>query len=388
MMERCQVAVVGAGPVGLYVACALALRGVQVRVFERASTPSPRSRAIGIHPPGLRALSQIGVADALVTQGVRVERGLALADGRCLGQVSFAHLRGPHAYVLSVPQRETERLLEARLAELAPGALRRGHELSGLRVAAHGVELCGTGPHGPWASSASALVACDGKRSRVRELLGIPCRGAAYPFCFVMGDAPDQTAFAQNAVIGLHSGGLVESFPLPGQMRRWVAFTGRSRSPADPELLCALVRARAGVELAPESLRSVSAYQAEHQLAERFFCGPVILAGDAAHVVSPIGGQGMNLGFMDGELLAASAHAWLDPTRARVQLRSYDASRQRAVRRARLRSELFMLLARPDLSGSARAWLMKLMLSKPAAAASAHLFTMQCPRWPGARAES
>src|SRR5688572_28297789 len=107
----CDVAIVGAGPVGLLLGCLLAQRGVEVRVLERLASLSSSSRAIGVHPPGLQCLREVGVAGALVQRGVRVQSGRVLCAGRAVGEIGFETLPPPFDFVLSVPQAETERLL-------------------------------------------------------------------------------------------------------------------------------------------------------------------------------------------------------------------------------------------------------------------------------------
>ena len=136
-----EVVIVGGGPVGILLGCLLAVRGVDVEVLEQRSRPSMRSRAIGIHPPSLRVLEQIGVADELMARAVRIRGGVVLCDGRTLGRLSFAEAAGRYPFVVALPQYETEALLRARFEQLRPGALRQGVTVRGVRDRGDHVEL-------------------------------------------------------------------------------------------------------------------------------------------------------------------------------------------------------------------------------------------------------
>lgn len=122
----CDVIVVGAGPVGLFLAARLAQRGVRPLVLERSEQRVRHSRAIGIHPPGLERLDDLGVARRIVEAGRRVMTGRAFSSRRCLGTLSFERLcPPPFNFVLTLQQDLTERILEERLAQLSPESLKR-----------------------------------------------------------------------------------------------------------------------------------------------------------------------------------------------------------------------------------------------------------------------
>ncbi|HEU0182523.1 MAG TPA: FAD-dependent monooxygenase, partial [Agromyces mariniharenae] len=199
---RHDVVIVGGGPVGLLLACLLAVRDLDVVVLERRTGRTGRSRAIGIHPPGLRALARAGVGDEVRARAVPIHSGRVTCEGRTLGSMSFARA----GTVLSLPQLETEELLEARLGRLRPGSLHRGVEVRtvhdrGTHVVVEGVERAGDGDAGggdagggggaPVSVTAWYAVAADGVRSGIRDALGIGWherRGRAH---YVMGDTRD-----------------------------------------------------------------------------------------------------------------------------------------------------------------------------------------------------
>ncbi|ATG50158.1 hypothetical protein CFK38_00450 [Brachybacterium vulturis] len=307
--DECAVAIVGAGPTGLVLACLLARRGVEVRVLERRTEAPASSRAIGLHPPALRALAELGLEREAVALGERLRVGRARCRDRELGSVDFARADPRRPYVLALPQTLTEELLARRLAALTPSALRRGWEVTDLRESARTVALTARdsdGGGGTLRLRAGLVVGADGSRSRVRALLGITTRGRDYPDTYLMGDLSDPTAAGggREAVVHLEPGGVVESFPLPGGRRRWVVHTGRTGTDPSPAQLVALVRERTGTVLDPATTTMLSAFTVRRRTARRLLSRRCVLLGDAAHEISPIGGQGITLAWLDALDLA------------------------------------------------------------------------------------
>lgn len=130
----CSVLIVGAGPTGLFLAALLARRGVDVQVLERRTAPSAHSRAIGLHPPALHALAQLGLDHEAAALGERIRTGRARSGHRELGAVDFTRAWPARPYVLALPQSRTEALLAEHLVHLSPASLHRGWEVSGLTV--------------------------------------------------------------------------------------------------------------------------------------------------------------------------------------------------------------------------------------------------------------
>jgi 2-polyprenyl-6-methoxyphenol hydroxylase-like FAD-dependent oxidoreductase len=370
--------IVGGGPTGLALACLLAQRGIGVRVLERRMAPRHHSRAIGIHPPGLAALARIGVADALIADGIRIERGRAYGEkGRLLGTVPLAPIGGAYPFVLSVPQSVTERHLETRLAELAPGALQRGVAVVKLRQDREGVHgttvPCAGGP--PVRFRADYAIGCDGGRSVVRQRAGIETDGATYPDTYVMGDFADTTDYGNDAVLHLCRAGLVEAFPLPGGRRRWVVKTHARCDTPTPEDLVAPIRARTGIVVAAESVSMLSGFGIEARCARTFVWRRFLLAGDAAHTMSPIGGQGMTVGWLDAALLAEALAAIAQGGSVRL-LGAYNTRRLAAARQAISRARGNTLLGRATPLAPLRSAAIWCGVRTPLAAQLARRFTL------------
>ncbi|WP_350348500.1 FAD-dependent monooxygenase [Agromyces sp. G08B096] len=339
---RHDVVIVGAGAVGLLLACLLAMRGLDVVVLERRDTPGRRTRAIGIHPPGLRALDAAGVGAAVRAAAAPIRTGVVSCRSRVLGRMTF---RGEP--IRSLPQHETERLLEARLHELAPDALRRGVEVTGVRDRGTGVEVVAADGR---TVAAAYAIAADGVRSTMRDLSGFGWRDRRGAGEYVMTDTVDTTGEPETALLHFEPAGVVESFPLPGGRRRWVARVRRRPASVTPDTLVTIVQARLEASLDPAAMDPPTAFTARQRLADRFADGRIALAGDAAHEVSPIGGQGMNLGWLDAIHLdralaaALSRGAGASPHEA---FGAYAVARRRAASRAMRQAAFNMRMGAP-----------------------------------------
>jgi 2-polyprenyl-6-methoxyphenol hydroxylase-like FAD-dependent oxidoreductase len=309
---RVEVLVVGAGPTGLALAAQLAAHGVRPRLIDRGADRARESRALAIQPRTLEVLAGLGVTERLLAAGNPAVQLLIHARGRQVAVPMFdlGLEDTAYPYLLFLSQAETERILEEHLAVVGVSAERRV-ELVDLDLTSN--EAVATLRHHDGREeqvSARYVVGCDGAASSVRELAGIRFVGGSYPQTFVLADTEADELDPGAAHVFLSRAGMLFFFPLirPASWRMLVM-----RPPADP------TSPQAPVELA-EVQAIADAYTAgsvrlhdpvwmtnfrlHHRAATGYRSGRVFLAGDAAHIHSPAGAQGMNTGIQDAVNLA------------------------------------------------------------------------------------
>jgi rifampicin monooxygenase len=350
------VIVAGGGPTGMMLVSELRLRGVHVLVLEKEAEPARYVRALGLHVRSIEVLDQRGLLERFLAHGKRYPVGGFFAG---LSKPSPDRLDTAHGYVLGIPQTITDRLLTERATELGT-EIRRGCELVGLSQDEHGVtaELAdGT------LLRSRYLVGCDGGRSTVRKLLGVGFPGEPTRVETLLGEmevaVPPETLAAvvaevRKTQLRFGAGPFGE-----GVYRVVVPAEGVAEDRKVPPTLEEFkqqLRVFAGTDFGVHSPRWLSRFGDATRLAERYRTGRVLLAGDAAHIHPPTGGQGLNLGIQDafnlGWKLAAEVGGWapeglldsyhterhpvaadvLDNTRAQMELLSTEPG-PRAVRR-------------------------------------------------------
>jgi 2-polyprenyl-6-methoxyphenol hydroxylase-like FAD-dependent oxidoreductase len=318
--------IVGAGPVGALLGCLLGQAGQAVTVWEKRTQLPDCSMAIGITPPSLDILDTLQLGDSFRQQGVLIRNAQVYENRTLSGSLSFA---SPRQSILSLPQADTLRILRKRLQELPSVDFRFGEAFPS------DIPVDPTGSHAeaPW------VIACDGHRSRIRQQAGIPLRTRAYGLQFIMADFPDEENLGPDARLYFSPRGAVESFPLPAGKRRWISQCPDGES-GSLELLVRRVQDAAGIDLQQRTHSTLWPFSPTWGMAATFTKGRVLLCGDAAHQMSPIGGQGMNTGFADAELLANTLLN--DPSPAAWA--AYTRTRQRAFRAAARRAALGMAL--------------------------------------------
>ncbi|RLP90625.1 FAD-dependent oxidoreductase [Micromonospora sp. BL4] len=304
------VLVVGGGPTGLATALTLAHRGVDVTVLDQLGSPPSTSRAAVVHAYTLEVLDRIGAATPLVAQGVRAPRFTVRDRDRVLLSVPFHQLPSRFPYALMVSQSVTEAVLTAQLADHGV-QVRRPCRLTGLSRTADGVVAQVDGAE----VRARFVVGADGLHSTVRQLAGIGFTGPSDEESFVLADVRVHSVLPRDeaALFLARSGPLIWA-PLPDGVVRLVAAVPTAPAEPDTAYLQALLDER-GPARRPDRVTEVlwgSRFRVHHRIADTFRAGPVLLAGDAGHVHSPAGGQGMNLGICDAVALGAALADVLD----------------------------------------------------------------------------
>lgn len=328
-----EVLVVGAGPVGLALAADLHARGVEVKILERRLTADAGTRAIGIHSPSLAHLEASGATDALLERAVRIRRGEARADGRMLAAIRFDRLRARHPYVAALPQADTVEVLTS----LAP-TVRRGIRVTAVHDDGASARVLTVGPRGEEEIRAAVVVVASGWSGRDLVYRPGAVRTRQYTDRYAMVDvaAPGEA----TALVHLERGGVVESFPLPGGRRRLVAWAGTADVTDAAGFLRDALADRVGVEV---DTSGASTFRVRRAVAPALRRGRVVVVGDAAHEVSPIGGQGMNLGLLDALTLSPLLARWVragEPEGLAAWERARLASARHAARLAFLNTML------------------------------------------------
>jgi 2-polyprenyl-6-methoxyphenol hydroxylase-like FAD-dependent oxidoreductase len=325
------VVVVGAGPTGLTLACVLAANGVDAVVIEKAEQGGNTSRAAVIHARTLEVLDEIGVTAELGRRGVVVPRFVVRDRDRVLLRVPFGGLPTKFPYTLMVPQDVTEQVLAAEL-EARGGVVHRRHTLLDLVENDRGATVTVAGPDGtPHRIAARYVAGCDGMHSVVRERTGIGFTGDRYAQSFVLADVRLTTPQPRDEVrLFFSPGGLVVVAPLPQERYRIVATLDDAPEHPGVTDVQRLLDTR-GSTTTPARVGEVvwsSRFRVHHRVAAAFRRGPVFLAGDAAHVHSPAGGQGMNTGIQDAVLLGRLLTGVLTGRTGADQLNTYEATRR------------------------------------------------------------
>ncbi len=301
--------VVGAGPVGLGAALFLARHGVMPRVVETKAEPSPYSKALAVNPRTLDLLEPSGVTKQMLDRGLRIRGAKFHRGGKLVAGTGFDTLPARHPFMLALSQATTERLLAKAFADLG-GTVERGVSLTTCTPAADGVEVTLTPAAGgaPEVARPPWVLAADGARSTARHALDIPFEGAAFAADWHLADAPLKSKLDQAAAhVALLPGGFlflmrVVDDATPGDPAGpvWRVLSNR---PDPLSLLSAVGAEPAG----PPAW--VSHFRVAHKIAATLGTGNVYLAGDAAHVHSPMGARGMNLGLEDAWVFAELARA-------------------------------------------------------------------------------
>jgi 2-polyprenyl-6-methoxyphenol hydroxylase-like FAD-dependent oxidoreductase len=307
MRNDCQVLIVGAGPTGLVLACDLLARGIRARIIDKGDGAALETRALGIHARTLEVFDMMGLADRFVARGQVVRRFHMYTDGKTLVRLELGRNGSAFGFMLDVPQDVTETLLRQRISELG-GRVEQGTELSGLAVDSGGVTATVCEPGGVARDvRADYLVGADGAHSRVRSELGLEFRGHPYTQDWLLADVHldwDRPEDEMHAFFR-HDGRPLICMPM--REHRWrviLPFAGERdrRAPALEEIQ-RLVGERAPEPVPVSDPSWLATFRCQRRSTHVYRQGRVLLAGDAVHIHSPAGGQGMNTGIMDAHNL-------------------------------------------------------------------------------------
>ena len=298
--------IVGAGPAGLATAIGLAERGVDFLIVDALHEAQNTSRAAVIHAATLEAMGKLGVSDRLVAQGIKVPHFRIRDRDSTLLHIDFSVLSSQTPYALMIPQDESEQILIERLRELGH-AVRRPVRLGSFEETGNGVRAICDGSDGRFTIDARYIVGADGEKSTVRAGAGIDFPGDTYG-SFLLADVRMDWPLSRDEVTLFFSeAGTLVVAPMSRDRYRVVAqFPGAPSEPSidDVQRLIDTRGPRRGGRV--REVLWGSRFQVHHKLADSFVRGRVLLVGDAAHVHSPAGGQGMNLGLRDAEALSGA----------------------------------------------------------------------------------
>ncbi|MCH9624936.1 MAG: 12-dehydrotetracycline 5-monooxygenase/anhydrotetracycline 6-monooxygenase [Chlamydiales bacterium] len=345
-MDQQEVLIVGSGPTGLMLAAELARYGIQCRLIDKAGAPTKLSKALVIQPRTLEIFQHLGIVERFLDRGLKLHAANPMSQKKRLAHVKFDHLPTPYPFILSLEQSQTEHLLTEHLTSLGV-QIEREQELlhfeqteSGVVATVHNLSTQKEEKiHTNW------LVGCDGAHSCVRKQLNLTFEGEVFPDIFSLADIHLEWEYPHDELFFfLEPDGVLGIFPLPEKNRVRLIFQNRA--------LLAKTPSNAGVietdQIPPPTLEEVQAVVAKHmgshakvydpqwlahfhinsRMTKHYRKGTVFLAGDAAHIHSPVGGQGMNTGLQDAYNLAWKLAYVIQKKAAPTLLDTYELERQ------------------------------------------------------------
>lgn len=332
------VLVVGAGPTGLTSALELSRLGVPVRIVDRAAAASPESRALAVQARTLELLRVRGVGTEMLPLGNRADAAALYAGGRKLAPIELHRMPSEFNYILMLAQSETERLLAERIA--CQGVkVERGVEVTAVRGLADHAEVTLRSTDGSEESVRAAyVIAADGPHSTLRKGLGLGFRGRTLPHNYVLADLHVDGNIAKDQVsIFLARKGFIALFPMgAGRFRVMATDPGALAGAIGEPAVEHIQQLYDGVVHIPARLHSMnwsSRFRINSRHMETLRSGRVFFGGDAAHVHSPAGGQGMNLGIQDMVNLSWKLAMVLDGRAKPELLDTYSSERLPVIRK-------------------------------------------------------
>ncbi|WP_327438214.1 FAD-dependent oxidoreductase [Pseudomonas donghuensis] len=333
-MNRCDVLIIGAGPTGLVLALWLSKLGIKVRIIDKTAAPGTTSRALAVQARTLELYRQLDLTEAIIEQGHQVPAANLWVKGEAAARLPFSAIGAdltPYPFLHIYPQDQHERLLIERLQRFAV-EVERQTELLGFSQDSDGVTARLRNAEGEeHVCHADYLAGCDGARSTVRKVLGIGFPGGTYQQVFYVADVDGAgPAFNGELHVDLDEADFLAVFPLAGNGRARLIGTvrdERAEHPRDLRFEDVSKRAMEHLKVEIHQVNWFSTYRVHHRVAKQFGRERAFLLGDAAHVHSPAGGQGMNTGIGDAINLAWKLAAVLQGTATDALLGTYEIER-------------------------------------------------------------
>ena len=325
--------IVGAGPVGLFLANECARRGLRWKLVETRASQSEHSKALAVMPRTMEIFDMAGVADLFLEAANRVAWIVVVEGARTLARMQFAPDESPYPFVAMVPQDVTERLLVEALGRKG-GAVE--YQTTFISAVQQEDCVCATLDHEGERRElkASFVVGCDGAHSSVRHLLNLAFEGEAYDDSFMLADMDTNDSLpADEMQLCPSEFGPLAIFPMSSTRRRLVATVETAEAGAPSvETVRTLLAQRGPRGLEARGIRWSSYFRVHHRQAAQLRVGRVFIAGDAAHIHSPIGGQGMNTGLHDVWNLVWKLDLAVRGRAGATLLDSYNAERRPVIR--------------------------------------------------------
>lgn len=324
-----EVLIVGAGPTGLTLGIRLRQQGVACRIIERLPAPLPWSRALGLHARTQELLAALGVLDAVRERSLGLQAVNVYGERDHLFRLDLDALDAPYPQVLSCPQATVEELLTERFLALG-GVLERGVELTGFQQQADHVVALLRDENGERRCRASVLVGCDGAGSQVRQQAGISFDGVRYADHFLLADVALDWPLSPSCTHGfLRAEGALIAIPMPDRWRLIINLADdEDLSPVTDAMPIQQRLERYMPAARIDAVHWVSRFSIHRRLAGRYRLNRVFLAGDACHIQSPLGAQGMNTGIADAFNLAWKLGHYLQGWGGGRLLDSYEQERR------------------------------------------------------------
>lgn len=327
--------VVGAGPTGLTMACELLRHGVTPRIIDKSPTPSVHSKAFGIHARTLELFETMGIVETILGRG-NICNGFDMYNrGKPLAHVNFDTLESNYPYFLILAQSDTERILNDHLESYGI-KVEREKELVGIEQADTGIKARLKLKDGSEEIvDCSYLAGCDGAHSTTRHILNLEFKGAPYPFYWLLADLDLKWDYSLHHIsVFIHPTGVTAHFPLYEDRGRLMfevpdASIKEDMPPPTIEDVRRLMNERQINYKSVTNPNWLAYFKIHHRMVNQYGKGRVFLSGDAAHIHSPLGGQGMNTGIQDAYNLAWKIGLVLGSKSPDSLLASYNEERHR-----------------------------------------------------------